>query len=172
MDWRSRCLPFLLFLSTLSSSFRLATQLFSKKNQCICLFELFRLESDPWRGRKEGLRAVGMGTWRKATKGSLSVFLMSSMPVVLRCSFLFHWFTQYTNDLVVCLGSSWVFSCHMIVLAFLNPCVISVNGLDNWNGLFQSFCMSSGWWFSKLASSPISNSTSTILGEQNCFRYE
>uniref|UniRef100_A0A8R7P9H5 Uncharacterized protein n=1 Tax=Triticum urartu TaxID=4572 RepID=A0A8R7P9H5_TRIUA len=54
--------------------------------------------SKPGIGRKEGLRAVDMGTWRKEKKGHpfrnrgcdlFRIFPMPPMTIVLRCSFLF-----------------------------------------------------------------------------------
>ena len=54
----------------------------------------FELEGERGRGIKEGLRAVGMGTWRKAF---FLVFLMPPIPIVLRCSFLFL-LAHYADD--------------------------------------------------------------------------
>ena len=82
----SRCLPFLLFLSAPSSSFWLAIQR--------DLFRWFELEGERGRGIKEGLRAVGLGTWRKAF---FLVFLLPPVPIVLRCSFLFL-LAHYADD--------------------------------------------------------------------------
>ena len=114
----------------------------------INIFGWWEHKGEKGKGRNEGLRTLGMGTWRKAQLMVISwrwdllqAFLMPPMPIVLWCSFLFllvHmilylsvWLPQFLIRLP-CLNNSSVY-----LVFFSSPKCSSIWGLDYLVWLFQ-----------------------------------